>query len=78
MTTKQIKSIEWRLRRLELALKFRVEKYEIKPTKRFLTQFPRLKGRKFWLVNWVDDARIKVLVSGTRNPHYYSSTFFRL
>lgn len=75
---KQTRSIEFRIRRLEMALRFRTKKCEIKPKKRFLQNFPRLEGRTFWLVDWVDDKRIKVLVSGTKNPHYYAASFFIL
>jgi len=78
MTAKELKNLSWRLRRLELALKFRVKQYEIKPTKRFLQNFPRLRERKFYLVSWTDDKRIKVLVSGTKNPHYYHYQYFHL
>ena len=75
---KDLRKIEYRLRRIEIALKFRTEKHKIKPTRRFLESFPRLQGRTFWLVGWVDDSRIKVLVSGTKEPHYYAASFFIL
>jgi len=78
MKSKKLKNIEWRLRRLEVVLKFRNNKHEIKPTKRFLQSFPRMRDRKFWLVRWIDDKRITVLVSGTRNPHYYAHQWFHL
>ena len=73
-----LERINNRLRRLEMALKFRKQRYEITPTPHFFQAFPGLKGRKFWLVKWVDDFRIKVLVSGKKNAEYYAHTFFKL
>jgi len=43
MRNKKLANIEWRLRRLEVSLKHRNKQWEIKPTKRFFQNFPRLR-----------------------------------
>ena len=75
---KLVKSILWRLVRMEGALKFRKERYRIRPKTSFYRNFPGLKDRKFYLERWLDDRRIKVWVSGNRNPQYYAASYFEI
>ena len=49
---------------------------EIKPTKFFYTQFPSMRGSKFYLLRWVDDRYIRVLREGNKYPTTYAASFF--
>lgn len=53
-------------------------KKRIWPTEFFYTQFPSMKGSKFYLLRWVDDRLIRVLREGNKNPSTYAASFFRI
>ena len=79
MNQELFEQLNERLKKLEKRIFIDMDEgRRIEPKRSLYTDFPNLKGEKFYLKKWVGGTKVSVFITGRRQPQTFHYSYFRL